>query len=155
MFNMAGEVIGVVSHILTQSGGFEGLGFALSINTAREILLNQSAFWTGVEFYPLAGPLARALNISQGCGLLVQRVALNAPARRLGIRPGTIPVTVGGDDFFIGGDVVVSMNGIAVNPADAGRMHAIRQAVNRLPTGGIIEIVVIRDGKTVTLSTAK
>ena len=155
MFNMAGQVIGVVSHILTQSGGFEGLGFALSINTARDILLNQSAFWTGVEFYPLAGPLARALNIPQGSGLLVQRVALNAPAQRLGIRPGNIPVTVGEEEFFIGGDAVVSMNGIAVNPADSDQMFKIRQAINQLPKGGRLEVEVIRGGKKITLVTTK
>ncbi len=116
MFNMDGQVVGVVSHILTRSGGFEGLGFALSINTARDILLNRNAFWFGVEFFPVSGALARALNIPQGAGLLVQRVALNAPAQRLGMLPGGIPVTVGGEDFFIGGDVVTEDEVIIPSP---------------------------------------
>jgi len=49
MFNMKGEVVGIVSSILTQSGGFDGIGFAVSINTAREYLLNRKAFWYGLK----------------------------------------------------------------------------------------------------------
>ena len=40
MFNMRGEVIGIVSYILSQSGGFEGLGFVASVKTAQELLLD-------------------------------------------------------------------------------------------------------------------
>jgi S1-C subfamily serine protease len=155
MFNMAGQVVGVVSHILTKSGGFEGLGFAVSINTAQEILLNKTAFWSGVEFYPIAGPLAVALNIPQGSGLLVQRVAQNAPAQRLGIRPGEIPVKIGDDEFFLGGDVVIAINGLIVDPGNVEQMVKIRQSVNQVETGGRIKIKVIRGGETVTLSTTK
>ena len=59
MFNRRGEVIGIVSHILTQSGGFEGLGFVVTTNTARELLLDRKSYWGGIDGYLLHGPLAR------------------------------------------------------------------------------------------------
>src|SRR5438093_1438875 len=44
MFNMNGEVVGIVSRILTQSGGFEGLGFAIPSRVAERVLLNAKSF---------------------------------------------------------------------------------------------------------------
>jgi S1-C subfamily serine protease len=155
MFNMDGQVIGIVSEILTRSGGFEGVGFAVSVDTARDMLLKQGAFWSGVEFYPVTGALAAALNISQGAGLLVQRVAKNAPAERLQILPGKIPVKVGGEEFFIGGDVVIAINGIPADPSNDEQMRKIRQSVNDLPAGGSIRVEVLRGGKRMTLTTVK
>ena len=154
MFNMAGQVVGVVSHILTQSGGFEGIGFGVSINTAKALLLDQDAVWGGVELYPVSGQVAQALNIVQGAGLLVQRVAQNSLAQRMGLLPGTLPVTIGGESFFLGGDVIVSMNGLKIT-ADTERQAAIRKMLNELPQGETITLEVIRAGKLLQLSTAK
>jgi S1-C subfamily serine protease len=49
MFDMNGEVIGLVGHIISKSGGSEGLGFVVIINTARELLLERRAFWNGMS----------------------------------------------------------------------------------------------------------
>jgi S1-C subfamily serine protease len=57
MFNLKGEVIGIVSHIISQSGGFEGLGFAASANVTTKILLEEGAMWTGIESYLLTEPI--------------------------------------------------------------------------------------------------
>jgi serine protease Do len=75
MFNLKGEVIGIVSNIMSRSGGSEGLAFAATSNTARRILLEQKPFWTGIEGLVVDGNLARALNLTQPAGMLVQRVA--------------------------------------------------------------------------------
>jgi S1-C subfamily serine protease len=154
MFNMSGQVVGVVSHILTQSGGFEGIGFGVSINTARELLLAQDAVWGGVELYPVSGELAAALNVGQGSGMLVQRVAKNSLAHRMGLKPGTLPVTLGTESFFIGGDVILSINGLQITPK-IERQAAVRKLLNELPEGESVTIDVIRAGKQLRLSTAK
>jgi serine protease Do len=75
VFNLKGEVIGIVSNIMSRSGGSEGLAFAATSNTARRILLEQKPFWTGIEGLVVDGNLARALNLTQPAGMLVQRVA--------------------------------------------------------------------------------
>src|SRR6185503_16638392 len=48
MFNMAGEVVGIVSHNISKGGGSEGLGFVVTINTARELLLARRSIWSGL-----------------------------------------------------------------------------------------------------------
>src|SRR5262245_17305002 len=49
MFNMAGQVIGIVSHNISKSGGSEGLGFVVTISTAKKLLLERPSFWSGLE----------------------------------------------------------------------------------------------------------
>src|SRR5262249_46258415 len=51
MFNMQGEVIGIVSALVSKTGGFEGLGFATPSNVARQLLLDQRGVWSGVDGY--------------------------------------------------------------------------------------------------------
>lgn len=75
MFNMSGEVVGIVSYILTKSGGFGGLGFAATSNVVRRLLLAEKSPWTGVEAYLLSDNLARFFNVPQPYGVPVQRVA--------------------------------------------------------------------------------
>ena len=57
LFNMQGEVIGIVSHILSHSGGSEGLGFAVTSKVARQ-LLERKSFWSGLGGYMLSGTMA-------------------------------------------------------------------------------------------------
>ena len=49
MFAMNGEVIGIVSHNISKSGGSEGLGFVVTLNTAKQLLLEKRSFWAGLE----------------------------------------------------------------------------------------------------------
>jgi len=82
VFNLSGEVVGIVSQILTKSGGSEGIGFAASSKIARQLLLDQKMFWSGVEGMLIEGDLARALNLPQAAGFLIQRVAKGSPGPR-------------------------------------------------------------------------
>jgi len=56
MFNMRGEVIGIVCAIVSRSGGFEGLGFATPSNIARRVLLEEKLSWSGIDGF---GPPGR------------------------------------------------------------------------------------------------
>jgi S1-C subfamily serine protease len=71
MFSMAGEVIGIASHNISKSGGSEGLGFVVTINMARRLLLEQRSFWSGMSGVIIGGQVARALNLPQEVGLMV------------------------------------------------------------------------------------
>jgi len=55
MFSMAGEVIGIVSHNISKSGGSEGLGFVVTINTAKQFLLEKHSF--GGQAYTVGGDI--------------------------------------------------------------------------------------------------
>jgi S1-C subfamily serine protease len=63
MFNMKGEVVGVVSAIISNSGGSEGLGFVATSNMARQLLLEQKSFWSGVSGYFITNESAKLLNV--------------------------------------------------------------------------------------------
>ena len=107
------------SQILSQSGGFEGIGFAVSSKVARELLLSQQLFWSGVDGYLLTDALARAFNIPQPAGLLIQHVAEGSPGAAMGLRAGTMRVKVGDELLLAGGDIVLSVAGVVVADDDA------------------------------------
>jgi serine protease Do len=152
--SLDGKVVGIVSHILSQSGGSEGVGFATSINTAEELLLKKKSFWSGLEFQYVADELARALNIPQSAGLLIQRVADASPGYAMGLQAGTIPVHIGGEEFLIGGDIILAVQGIAISTDTKGTCD-LRQTLLDLTPGSRIEVKVLRAGKILTLSTTR
>jgi S1-C subfamily serine protease len=151
VFNLDGEVVGIVSHILTRSGGFEGLSFAVTSNVARRLLLGRPTFWTGVDAVLLTSHAASAFNLPQPAGLLVQRVADGSPAADLGIRAGLIPITIGGETLIAGGDVVLEVGGIAVT-GDDGAFEKVFRYLTALKPGDPIVLKVLREGRIVPLS---
>ena len=94
MFNLQGEVIGIVSSILSFSGGFEGLGFAATSNIAKSILTKKGSFWFGVDVLPLTREMCKVFNVKQDGALLVQNVTDNSPAYFMGIKGGSIKMDI-------------------------------------------------------------
>jgi S1-C subfamily serine protease len=124
MFNLAGEVVGIVSHIISKSGGNEGLGFVVSSNSVKQLLFDRTVMWVGVEGRLTADELARSFKLPQPSGYLVTRVVAGSEADALGLKGGTRPETVAGEDVVIGGDVVLKAMGIQVaQPADLPRIR--------------------------------
>jgi len=154
MFDKDGKVIGIVSGILSKSGGSEGLGFAASINTARALLLDQQSFWVGFDAYLLAGEMAKAFNLPQNAGLLVQHVAEDSPGEALGLRAGSIPVQMGKDTFLIGGDVVLSIQDVPVMHTEED-ICSIRNVVGGFSAESQIQVTVLREGRIVRLPEGK
>jgi serine protease Do len=153
MFNMQGEVIGIVSHIVSRSGGSEGIGFAVTSNAAREVLLDAPPIWTGVSVVPLSGELARLLNLPQPAGLLVLHAAEHSPGAQMGLRAGTTPAVVGGVSLTLGGDVILAVAGMPIE-ANAANYRRIRDRLRQAQPGEAIPIVVLRSGRVVELSGA-
>jgi serine protease Do len=151
MFNMRGEVIGLVSYILSRSGGSEGLGFAVTSKVARQLMLEERSFWSGVNGYMLSGELAQAFNVPPpGVGLLVQRIAAGSPAERIGLRAGTMRATIGDEELIVGGDIVLAIQGISL--AGPSGLVTARQKVAELNAGESATVTVLRGGQTITLT---
>ncbi|MGI9329066.1 MAG: S1C family serine protease [Pseudomonadales bacterium] len=148
MFNAKGEVVGIVSFILSQSGGFEGIGFAISSNTAKQALFVNPMFWSGFEGIVVQGELADALNLGYEAGMLVQKVATGSLAASLGLKPGKVPVTIQGRDILLGGDIIVSVEGVNVRPDKVGE---IRQKMKQLSPNDRLKIEVKRAGRLIVL----
>jgi len=152
MFNMQGEVVGIVSHILTVSGGSMGLGFAVASNTASEVLAAGQSVWSGLDGMQVTGGLAALLNVPPpGGGILVKSVATGSLAESLGLRPSTIPIEIAGEEALIGGDIILSVQGIPVG-AEVEGLEAILSAVAAVQPGGTISVTVLRGGVQVDLS---
>src|SRR2546422_9886016 len=117
LINSHGEVIGINSAIYTPSGTTAGIGFAIPINTAKLIAhdlrtdgrVHQAVL--GVESLPLAPGLAEALDLPVQEGLLIQRTARGGPADKAGLRGGDHAALLGMRRIFIGGDVIVAVDG--------------------------------------------
>ena len=143
MFNAEGEVIGIVSFILTKSGGFDGIGFATSSNSAKQALLSSSGVLAGFEGVLLNEKVAKALNFP-GAGLLVQRVNADSVVGRGGLKAGNIDVSIAGQTFKLGGDLILEINGLVCqSPHD---FELIRQSTLDLSEDGVYAIKVFRDG---------
>ncbi len=148
MFNMKGEVIGIASFILTESGGFQGLGFAATSNVARSYLLERKGFWSGIDGYLVSGEMARIFNLPQKSGILVQRVVLLSPAGAMGIEGGKYQANIEDEQLVVGGDIILSVNGIQVSSAGGPK---IQESLQSSKSGDPLKISVLRSGKIVEL----
>ena len=142
MFNSKGEVIGISSRILTESGGFQGLGFVVTINTAKQLLALEERAWTGLDSIFLdRDRLATILNLDYEGGLLVQRVARGSPADKAGIRGGTLPAEIAGRQLLLGGDLILEMEG-----QEACHAACLVQSASRIRQHDRIRVKLLRGG---------
>jgi len=151
MFNMQGDVVGIVSHIFSRSGQFEGVGFAVSSKTVEDLLLSRRSPWSGISFFGLSGVLAKVFNLPQETGVLVQRVASKSPGEKLGLRPGFLPAKIGDQELLLGGDIILEVDGFQVG--DPKTEEAIRDHLVSLEPGAEVAVTVFRQGQTLTLTT--
>jgi serine protease Do len=133
LLNIRGEVIGINTAIASRSGGFQGVGFALPINTAatvyNDIIKNGKVTRgsIGISFTPSDNPQAPALLKSFGVdeGVFVQSVAPGGPAEKAGMRDGDIIVAINGKPVKEGNDLVNTV--IATPVGTALNITAMRE----------------------------
>jgi S1-C subfamily serine protease len=153
LFNAGGQVIGVNSSILSQSGGNEGVGFAIPINVVRRVVpeLIQNGRYRhpqlGVSTIPLTdlSPQAKqqlGFQPNQR-GLLVEQVT--AGAQDAGIQAGTRRVQLGNQTILVGGDLIVAIDGQPV--ATGGDLRGWIED-NKHP-GDTTTVSVLRNGQRV------
>jgi S1-C subfamily serine protease len=153
LINSKGEVIGINSAIYTPSGTTAGIGFAIPINTAKRIandLITDGRVhqaYLGVETVPIGGYLAGALDLPVQDGLLVQQVTRGGPAASAGIHGGDRVAQAGMRRFYIGGDVIVAIDGQSVaSPLD------VTLALNKKRPGDTVSVTLYRGGKKMDIS---
>jgi len=156
LFNAAGQVIGVNTAILSQSGGNEGVGFAIPINVAKRVW--PELVQTGRYRHPQVGVTSVALNdLSPQAkqelgiptnlkGLLVQQVT--AGAQQAGIQAGNRRVQIGNEAIMTGGDIIVAIDGQPVS--SGGDLRGWIE--NNKHPGDQVTITVLRDGQRVDVA---
>jgi serine protease Do len=154
MFNMQGEVIGIVSNILTQSGGFQGIGFAATSNLTKELLFEKKIIWNGADGFPLTGKMARIFNLPQESGLLVQKVVNLSPFGVVGLQGGETEITINDEKLIVGGDIILSINGVKFESTDESLLE-ISKTITVDSANNSLVLEVLRGGKIVTLGRSK
>ncbi len=158
LIDAAGNVIGINESIESTTGGNQGLGFAVAINTARNSL-NQIVNtghvtypWMGVTLESLTPDLAKAFKYSVSQGALVAAVKAGSPAAKAGLHGGSSTVTVQDERFTVGGDVITALNGKTVTSAED-----LVTAIATYKPGDVVTVTINRHGKSsdvkVTLGT--
>ena len=138
LFNLDGEVIGINTAIFSQSGGSVGIGFAIAANLANNVVDQLIDFgqtrrgWLGVFIQEITPEIAESFGLEDERGALISSVHKEGPAETAGVKAG---------------DVVLAFNG---KPID--EMRSLPRIVAESPIGKPIDIVVMRDGKKLTLS---
>ena len=151
LFNAAGQVIGVNSAILSQSGGNEGVGFSIPINAVKRVVpeLIQTGHYrhpqvgvTTVSLAELSPASKQQLGIPTNLrGLLVQQVT--AGAQQAGIQAGSRRVNLGNTVLVVGGDIIVAIDGQPV--ATTGDLRGYIE--NNKHPGDSVTVTVLRDGQ--------
>jgi serine protease Do len=102
LFNMYGDVIGVNSAIYSPTGGSVGIGFAIPINAAKNVIAQLRTAgvvrrgWLGVRIQEVTDELAESLGIDRGRGALISGMDQNGPAQKAGLQNGDVVVTFDG-----------------------------------------------------------
>ena len=144
-----GRVIGINEQIASQGGGNDGLGFAVPINTAIRSLEQLRATgkvqyaWMGVGLQTITSDIAGTFNMKTQGGALVEKVYPGSPAATAGLQAGDQTVTVQGQQFTIGGDVITAADGQTIASAD----ELIAFLTQKKP-GDKVTLTIERDGKT-------
>jgi S1-C subfamily serine protease len=124
LINGAGEVIGINSQIESQSGGNEGVGFAVPIKTAADVVsqlenggqVHQP--YLGISGEDIDPQIAQALNLPVTQGVLVARVLSGGPADDAGLKGATGQATISGQTFPVGGDIITKVDGKTITGMD-------------------------------------
>jgi S1-C subfamily serine protease len=124
LLNARGEVIGVNSQIESETGGNVGIGFAVPVNTVKEVIaqIKQNGrvehAYLGVEMQAITDELSETFNLPVEEGLLVVNVVDGSPADAAGLRGGDQGVIVEGTSYVLGGDIVTQADGQSVAAPD-------------------------------------
>jgi len=158
LINSAGEVIGINSQIETGGGndGNVGIGFAIPINTAKEVIHELETkgsvehAYLGISGGTITPELAKAFNLPVKEGVLIQSVEKGGPSDKAGLEGGSTQVTIEGAEVTVGGDIIVEADGKKIT-----NMEQIIELVNQKKPGDEVTLDYLHEGKektaTVTL----
>jgi S1-C subfamily serine protease len=152
LLDSQGSVIGVNTAIYGPGGNI-GIGFAMPINRAKLLLeaVQSGKKLTrprlGVSGALINGDLAEAIELPARGGFLVYDVAPDSPAARAGIRGASRFVIVGNVEVGIGGDLIMAIDGRAVDRPDS-----ISSAMARKRVGDTVDLTIFRAGRTIKLT---
>ncbi len=119
--NRCGEVIGINTSILAEA---QNIGFAVPINVAKGVIPELVKHgrvirpWLGVSGKLVRKERMGIINLPLVDGFLIETVDTGSPAEQAGIHGGDLPLTIGGTEFLLGGDIITQINGQPVDDVE-------------------------------------
>jgi S1-C subfamily serine protease len=148
-----GRVIGINAQIKSQSGGGEGVGFAIPVDAVRRSLRELRANgrvdygYLGVETLTIWPQLADRIDVNVDTGALVQSIVDGSPAEDAGLQAGDDEISFQGQDSIeVGGDLIVAVDG-----KELTREHDLADEISGRRAGEKVELAILRDGKRRTI----
>jgi serine protease Do len=138
LFDMKGNVVGINTAIFSQSGGSVGIGFAVSSNLAKQVTDQLKQYgrtkrgWLGVLIQEITQEIADSLGMKSAKGALVSSATEGGPAEKAGVKTG---------------DVILKFNDIEIES-----MKELPKVVAGTPVGKSVPLVILRNGKELTLN---
>jgi serine protease Do len=138
LVNLEGRVIGINTAIKSESGGWQGVGFAITSNVARGIVDQLQRFgvvhrgYLGVQVGAITPDVAEKLGVPADTGVVVSSVVDNSPAGKAGLQPG---------------DVIVRVGDHAVKNG-----RELQHVVGSLTLNQPVQLVIVRDGQSKNLT---
>jgi len=138
LINLKGELVGINTAIISRSGGYQGIGFAIPANMAKAVMDSLVKHgkvirgWLGVSIQDLDKNLAEAMGLDASNGVLVSDITEDSPAAKAGIKRG---------------DVVLRVNGETMKSTGQ-----LRNTIATLGAGAKVKLNIIRNNKEKTIS---
>lgn len=138
LLNIRGEIIGINTAIYAPTGVFSGIGFAIPINSAKDILgdlIEKGRVvrgWLGVEIRKVDDIIRKQFGLEDKYGALVNRVIEGSPAEKAGMKRG---------------DIIIEFDGKQIN-----EVRDLQDIVGRTPPNKKVDVLIYRDKKKKTLS---
>jgi S1-C subfamily serine protease len=148
LIDSAGRVVGINSQIASSSGGSQGVGFAVPIDTAQDVadqILEDGEVqhaYLGISGADVTPDAAGALDLPVERGAMVAEAFDGGPAADAGIRGASGQASIDGEGFPTGGDIIVAVDGQSVSGMDE-----VSEAVDSRRPGDEITLTIVRDGE--------
>jgi len=154
LLNMMGGVVGINTAIQSTTGEFTGVGFAIPSQTVVKIvptLIEKGEYqhpWIGVSGRDIDLDMAKIMELEDTIGFLIITVVEDSPASKAGLIGSEETIEVEGIDYFVGGDIILSVDGVDVRKIDDILIHLQRAKT----VGDEMVLDILRDNKMIEIT---
>jgi S1-C subfamily serine protease len=147
LLNSNGDVMGINTAIFSLSGGYQGIGFAIPINLAKNVATQLitsgkvARVWLGISGISITPGLSEGLNLGVEEGVLVVQIVRGSPAYEARLKGGSREVAIGGIRLRLGGDIIT-----AVDDKNISNMEQLVRLLSKMKVGQTLKLHILRDG---------
>lgn len=152
LINQCGEVVGIMTAIIPNA---QNIGFAIPINLVKALLpslVSQGRVvrpWLGFHGQLIDDMLQKFFRFPLVPGFMVEVIEPGSPADKAGLKGGQLEITIGGQEFLMGGDIITKINGFAITEPET-----MVEALRRIKVGSQVTLTIFRDGEEHTIDYA-